>query len=324
MYLVSIIVPIYNSEKYLSECIESILNAQYKHIELLLIDDGSTDDSINICHQYANRDNRVRVFSKGNGGVSSARNLGLEYATGDWIAFIDSDDYVSPCFLKEFNHLDSSCELIRFGFKKEEDWGIIQRGPNTSRIVNLEKTPINHIWSSVSCSFCFKRSIIQQYNIRLSTNVKYSEDREFIIKYLLYTKNIFESENKPYFYRKNPTSAVNTKRSYNRCCDDFRVIYNILEFINKLQLSTKQQEILSFFINLSITSFIFNIGLNKIDISKYPVTKDLRQIIDQVRGITNSFHPLIYKFIKHPKYTSFKIWFRHQFAYVYHRYIEKS
>ena len=325
MHLVSIIVPIYNSEKYLSECIESILNIRYSYFELLLIDDGSSDDSLSICNQYAKQDNRIRVFSKENGGVSSARNLGLDNAIGDWIVFIDSDDYVLPSFLDEVNYKNSSYELIRFGFNKEEDWGIIQRGPTTTRIISIQETPIDRIWSSVSCSFCFKRSIIQQHNIRLSTNVKYSEDREFIIKYLLYTKNIFESENKPYFYRKNPTSAVNTKRSYDRCCDDFRVIHNILDFINKLhiQLSIKNQEILSFFINLSLTSFIFNIGLNKINIDKYDATTDLQKIIDKVEYITTSFNPLIYKFLKHPKYTSYKIWFRHQFAYVYHRYIEK-
>lgn len=326
MHLVSIIVPIYNSEKYLSECIESILNIRYSYFELLLIDDGSSDDSLSICNQYAKQDNRIRVFSKENGGVSSARNLGLDNAIGDWIVFIDSDDYVLPSFLDEVNYKDSSYELIRFGFNKEEDWGIIQRGPTTTRIISIKETPIDRIWSSVSCSFCFKRSIIQQHNIRLSTNVKYSEDREFIIKYLLHTNNIFESDNKPYFYRKNPTSAVNTKRSYDRCCDDFRVINNVLDFINQeqIQLSIKQKEILSFFINLSLTSFIFNLGLNKIDIDKYPAIKDLKQTIHNLQNASSSYSPLINQFLRYPRYTIFKIWFRHQFAYIYHRFIEKS
>ena len=102
MPLISVIVPVYNTEKYLHRCIDSILNQTFTDFELLLINDGSTDSSSAICDEYAEKDCRVRVFHKPNGGVSSARNLGLEKAQGEWITFCDSDDRVYPTWLQNF------------------------------------------------------------------------------------------------------------------------------------------------------------------------------------------------------------------------------
>lgn len=96
MEKLSVIVPIYNAEKHLNRCIQSIINQTYTNIELLLIDDGSKDSSGEICDKYAASDERIRVFHKKNGGVSSARNVGLDNATGYYIAFVDSDDYLMP------------------------------------------------------------------------------------------------------------------------------------------------------------------------------------------------------------------------------------
>ena len=91
--LVSIIVPVYNVEKYLAFCVESLVKQTYKNIEILLIDDGSTDKSGKIADEWAERDSRIKVFHKENGGLSDARNFGVRHASSDWIMFIDSDDY---------------------------------------------------------------------------------------------------------------------------------------------------------------------------------------------------------------------------------------
>ena len=100
--IVSIIVPVYNAEKFLRRCIDSILAQTFTDWELLLIDDGSKDASGNICDEYATKDGCIRVFHKENGGVSSARNLGLDHAKGEWVTFVDSDDYIEENFLKSF------------------------------------------------------------------------------------------------------------------------------------------------------------------------------------------------------------------------------
>lgn len=90
--MISVIVPVYNAEKYLQRCVDSILKQSFTDFEVLLIDDGSHDRSGELCDEYGDKDNRVRVFHKENGGVSSARNVGLDNALGDWLAFVDSDD----------------------------------------------------------------------------------------------------------------------------------------------------------------------------------------------------------------------------------------
>ena len=94
--MISIIVPIYNKEKYLEKCLDSLLNQTYRELEILLVDDGSTDKSLEICRSYAEKDERIRVFSKKNGGVASARNLGVRESLGEYLSFVDPDDYVHP------------------------------------------------------------------------------------------------------------------------------------------------------------------------------------------------------------------------------------
>lgn len=92
--MISVIVPMYNVELYLRKCLDSIVNQTYKNIEILIIDDGSTDNSGMICDEYAQKDDRIKVFHTENQGLSSARNLGLDEATGDWVGFVDSDDWI--------------------------------------------------------------------------------------------------------------------------------------------------------------------------------------------------------------------------------------
>ena len=98
---VSIIVPVYNVEKYVERCIESIIKQSYKNLEIILIDDGSKDNSGKICDEYAEKDNRIKVIHKKNGGLSDARNTGLNIADGEYICFIDSDDYIHKDLVKD-------------------------------------------------------------------------------------------------------------------------------------------------------------------------------------------------------------------------------
>lgn len=100
--MISIIVPVYNSSKVLEKCIDSILAQTYKSFELILIDDGSSDESGKICDKYADIDDRLRVYHRTNYGVSASRNFGIEKAKGEWIAFIDSDDYIDTTYLESF------------------------------------------------------------------------------------------------------------------------------------------------------------------------------------------------------------------------------
>lgn len=111
--LVSVVVPVYNVEPYVAECLDSVLAQTYRNIEVIVVDDGSTDDSPAICDQFAERDHRFKVVHKANGGLSSARNVGLAESHGEWIAFVDSDDYVSPVFIEVLLSaaLSMNCEI---------------------------------------------------------------------------------------------------------------------------------------------------------------------------------------------------------------------
>lgn len=119
--LISVIVPIYNVEKYLSKCVDSIINQTYKNLEIILVDDGSPDNCPKICDEYAKQDSRIKVINKENGGLSDARNAGMKVATGEYVSFIDSDDYISDDFIetlyttmKTENSDIVECDIVKF------------------------------------------------------------------------------------------------------------------------------------------------------------------------------------------------------------------
>ena len=124
MELISIIVPIYNVEKYINQCLDSIINQTYKNLEIILVDDGSPDNCGKICDEYAIKDNRIKVIHKENGGLSSARNAGLDVASGEYISFIDSDDYVAENFIEKLYGLckENDAEIAECGFIKFEGY----------------------------------------------------------------------------------------------------------------------------------------------------------------------------------------------------------
>ena len=117
----SIIIPVYNVEKYLNECVDSVLNQTYKYMEIILVDDGSTDSSPQICDSYAEKDNRIRAIHKENGGLSSARNAGIKNMTGDYVLFLDSDDFWDNN--KALEHLsyiisEQKPDVVCYGYKE--------------------------------------------------------------------------------------------------------------------------------------------------------------------------------------------------------------
>lgn len=207
---VTIIVPVYNVEKYLTCCIGSILSQSFKDFELLLIDDGSSDLSGEICDDYVEKDARIRVFHKENGGVSSARNLGLENAQGEWICFIDSDDWVEVDFLKELIQYDSfdlvvgGCEGVGcmiYSTKRNENLIIDFKHPNkAAQILNANNentiSAFYYSWGKL-----FRNSIISQNDLRFDTRMKICEDTCFLMKYLIHVQKIILSNSSLYRYR---------------------------------------------------------------------------------------------------------------------------
>lgn len=190
---ISIIVPVYNAEKCLNRCIDSILSQSFSDFELLLIDDGSRDESGAICEEYSEKDKRVRVFHKENGGVSSTRNVGLDKAIGEYLCFCDSDDYVDSDWLSNFTDYFPS-EMIIQGFKwqKEKDvrWSYVKNQSGTFGLIEAlislySLNNMGYLWCR-----CFKASIIKKYNIRFIETYQLREDYEFITSYCTHVTRV--------------------------------------------------------------------------------------------------------------------------------------
>ena len=115
--MISVIIPVYNVAQYLSQCVESVLSQSYKELEIILVDDGSTDDCPDLCDEYERKDVRVRVIHKENGGLSDARNVGMKIATGEWIYFVDSDDWVTHDAIEKLHQfaVENHCDMVQGG-----------------------------------------------------------------------------------------------------------------------------------------------------------------------------------------------------------------
>lgn len=237
MPLISIIVPIYNSENTLHRCIDSILRQTFCDWELLLIDDGSTDKSSEICDEYAKKNIYIKVFHKENGGVSSARNVGLENAEGDWITFVDSDDWVTERYLENlYSHVRYNIDLIISYAEIYSDNGI-RKELYPSKLVdetNFESIFIenNMHWHTSPWSKLYKRCIIEYNNIRFIQGMQIGEDALFLYTYMLYSKKIFVSSDTDYCYFLDAENSL-TKR-INDLDSEVFVYKRVSEIIEKL------------------------------------------------------------------------------------------
>ena len=185
---VSIIIPVYNSENTLRTCLDSILAQTMTDYECLLIDDGSKDSSGSICDEYAVKDKRFRVFHKENGGVSSARNVGLDNAKGEWITFVDSDDSVEESFLESlYNFGSGSLKICNFTGDGHKDYSEEYSNVETSLVItklldgNLVWTP----WGKL-----FASTIINEHNLRFDIKLRLGEDTVFCWEYLSYCPDV--------------------------------------------------------------------------------------------------------------------------------------
>lgn len=199
---ISVIVPVYNTEKYLDRCIQSILAQTYTDFELLLVDDGSTDSSGAICDKYAEQDSRVRVFHKENGGVSSARNQGLDNAKGEWITFVDSDDWVDREF---FNILSKSSKPdILISYYVADGWSRWVSVPFEDATFNTKNMKVFLNKYLISCNMPWgkwiKRSLIETFKIRFDSNFSYGEDTLFIMDCLSKVESVETNSESLYHY----------------------------------------------------------------------------------------------------------------------------
>jgi glycosyltransferase involved in cell wall biosynthesis len=231
--MISIIVPVFNAEKYLKECIESIVNQDFSNFEIILIDDGSTDNSPAICDYYSEKFENVQVVHQINIGVSSARQNGVNISKGDWVIFVDSDDIVSKnmCNLIKSSICDADVIMFSENFKKNEFYSG-SKGEFVKAILGLDT---NNTLSKSSlfsvCSKVYRKDFLTDNKIFFENNLFNGEDMLFNINIILNTKKIKFINESFYFYRKNINSITH---SYNE-----KITLNDRLFLEKLEMLTR-------------------------------------------------------------------------------------
>lgn len=199
--LVSIIIPVYNSESFLNECLNSVINQTYKNIEIILVDDGSTDKSGSICDDYAKKDDRIKVFHKENGGVSSARNLGILHSKGEFITFVDSDDTITKDFITSFEIESIKKNEYRcMNFKNELYLNDFTKYDFINALFS------NKLQFNV-CGGIFYNEFVRKMKFDVNTN--YMEDAIFLTDYIVnYITNVRVNQNRGYNYVNNENSLT--------------------------------------------------------------------------------------------------------------------
>lgn len=179
MSLFSIIVPVYNTKTYLERCVKSILNQNYDGFELILVDDGSSDGSADICDEYAKSDKRVRVIHKKNGGVSSARNCGLKMATGDYVWFVDSDDYIQQDALLILHEVVMRDKKDLYVFNTHKENETFEGDLDTF----FQRYYFTYVLKYAPWNKLYKRSVLNQYQLQYDEEETIGEDLLFNINY---------------------------------------------------------------------------------------------------------------------------------------------
>lgn len=239
--VLSVIIPVYNVKQYLSKCLESVLCQKFNKLEVVIIDDGSTDGSSSICDRYAEKDRRVRVFHQSNGGVSKARNLGIRRSIGKYICFIDSDDWIDDGYFDVFNNINidiDSYDIFNPPFFDEKYRKIVKVNNNC-----FYNTVDDYVKGENTLTFgriFIRREMIIENGIQFPDVIKYGEDTDFYVKCLIEAKGIYNvMTNNYYHYRYNLSSVTNQEKKIEDILDYLKYPVNIINYavLKKIDLN---------------------------------------------------------------------------------------
>ena len=213
----SIIVPVYNGMPFVNKCLENLCGQTFTDIEIILIDDGSTDGSIDVCKQYQSIDDRISFLSNGHHGVSNARNCGLQRAKGEWILFIDCDDVYSKETLMTLKHiieLNNDVDLISGIFSRIDTDGhqlSIYPHKKAGSFTFGKYVSNGSFYPAGACGHCLRNSIIRNNNLTFCEDLTVAEDALFMVHYCAYIRNVVLTDDVVYQYRVNPHSTMKSK-----------------------------------------------------------------------------------------------------------------
>lgn len=220
MSTLSVIVPVYNAEKYMDQCIESIVKQTYKDLEIILVNDGSTDKSGEMCDVWAAKDNRIKVIHKENGGVSTARNAGLDVATGDYVAFVDSDDtLLITAYEKSIKEIQQhNLDLLIFGYETVFPDYSVQKYMDCTMFTryeykeNISKYISSKVGFASTCHKIYRTDIINMFKIHFDEDIKINEDGIFNCQYFTHCHYIKCIPDIFYFYNRYAANSTDKGR----------------------------------------------------------------------------------------------------------------
>ncbi len=314
--MISIVIPVYNAEKYLHQCVDSILHQTYQNIEVILVDDGSTDSSREICEKYKSLDQRIRCFYKENGGVSSARNYGIRCAKGDYIAFVDSDDIVKPDMLEIL--LENDCDFSMCGYELYDDisntvsnqFSCPQLCGSMHELVQNIRNYLSPPYLLGPCFKLFRKSIIADNTVIFPPELSYGEDAVFVLEYLAHCKTVSISPYIGYSYRKHGSESLSGRFLTNKIDINYRINTLIDVLLQKESIDERSKilaermlECLVAFVKELICSSLSIKDKQKLFYNKYEQYKSqlgepqrMAQRIVVWAGTYRMFYPLVYLF----------------------------
>ena len=248
---VSVIIPVYGAEQYLSSCIDSVLSQSYQNFELLLIDDGSQDCSGVICDEYDEKDPRIRVFHRKNHGVSSTRNFGIQRALGEYIVFVDADDLVLPDYIEELYNTISAGEkdsIAMCGYQllrgetltvQKEPLFDYQKGRDCLYSQYLEPIVTRKIHGS-SCRILYPAQLLKNNQI-IFTDCKIAEDQLFLLEVISHCRNVRVTREPLYLYRQNGQSSSHSSYITNYLSDRLCYLEKLRQILENLSLEKEQR-----------------------------------------------------------------------------------
>ena len=241
---ISVIIPVYNAEQYIDECIESVLSQTYSNLEVILVDDGSPDNCPKICDDYTIRDGRIKVIHKSNGGLSSARNVGMKEVTGDYFIFLDSDDYWKDSFFLENivkQKLNNNPDLVIFGYTKDKkllenykrNFSLENEICCKSKSDTLHKLLVYDKLQSSACNKIFSSRLLEKTDFQFFEGI-YSEDIDWIARVIIESERISYYDDYIYYYRENNSSITHNVKRKN-IIDLKNQIIRIVEYSKKIE-----------------------------------------------------------------------------------------
>ena len=288
MNKVSIIVPIYNSSKYLERCLNSILNQTYKEIEVILINDGSIDSSEQICQNYCKKDNRVKYFYQKNSGASMARNNGIDKANGEYIMFVDSDDSIDEKMVGTLIH-EMECNKVDFVISGMK---VIYSNGNEISYSNetIPKVTSQNI-PSIIVNLCineringpvaklYKRDILIKNNVKMPLNIHLNEDLYFNINYVRNIKSLSIDSNAYYNYYNNENSV--TGRYYSNRYDMMNFVHNnLISYFENTNVTKSELNMIYYIYVKNVYSAFLNLFHNDCTLNKKRKIKEIDKIIN--------------------------------------------